>query len=1787
MLNDQYAKAYSQLKSSARENSMARGKNVLGSSEALPMYTSDVNLSSLPKSISNIYAFMRTETKSFYTAMAAKIDVTNGLLTMIGKAQSEFWGDGHGDNFRDYLDESNQILADIINKDNTEYYNTMKDLVDSGVSDMRDAIQDLTKSTQKIRDQVKENAKEVKEKKDKDNAKDSTSWLKSLLRGIGKGALAAGGAAVDLGVKYGVSGKYTSQILPKSTQKSIESAVNKLNNFASSGIEWLNSNTIKSSALSKFNTGMNEALKVVTKYGTTQLDRMDDLYEKQDDMVDNLMKNYGLSVSQARAEAARVMTRQGVAPYRKYTKEEQWERTFGARESAINIGFSTPQQISVAAAQIREMDEIMPNLNFQSSELYQTLIRGYEETGQMSQQFFDDIRSATKNLMVDPTSLVSVGNQFTKYYKIVSKGSSDFYKNMSNVMRVTAKLEDQFVDSSKAFDEMLGLGFSTIDELSDETIQKNMILSQYMDPSIGGFVGLQKLARTDTAAAVEAQQKALGSYLRDMGINKAEDITTKDLYLLKNIGVTGFDQISEALNAGFADLNESEQKLQRNQGVDDYTAIESGKQQLYYLKANNEMFGGFKQEWEKWQESIDFELLNNQNLRNFYDNIQNATYGTKGLSWISNSIEAGLVGGALFTKVSDIYDLLAKKFKLPSIFAKGGKGAAGAGAGEVAKKGLGTVGRIGYGLAGTAAIAYGGYEGYQAYKTLKDPTASSAAVGAEKGRMAGAGLAVAGGATSLIGGAFMGSAIAGPIGLAIAGVGAGAILFSKHLKEINDSSEKLGEELTTYSQKFSDQYDVQIDTYKNTADYLSNVGGVSSTVADQLKLYDEQLQNGTISSGDFDTKIRELANSDETGTLQALITATNNGSGDLKEAIGKLVSEDGQTGALIDYYTELGKLTEATKAQTEAVDKNITAVLKDDRNRELKLATEGLYEGIIKSDAFKKKKWGSIAADLISAGADPNLVANLQKGGFTKDEIKYLTTGEADFGADVDYWKARGGIDTTRLNDSGKYDEQFNVVAKKYGASSITTATEAKSKMDKSQQYLDVLLGRKEIPGIDNGWLPTIGAYFQNGQFVGKTSAIKSMSDSIVNYEKLVGLGTINGQAGWVFKNRDSEQDWYDKAKFWSTNPDKYPKIKQASTTFDASGYAGGSKNLGGASAEFRPAHAGGLNKVPYDNYLALLHKDERVLTAKENQAYTSRISDVFSGGSSEDIELAKNTLREDELHNELLTSQITEMKSGAELDKTSNILSESGNKLLSQLNKRLNDNTWQIGQLTIVSSKLQEILKPISNVMKEIGKILKEEEENAKKAAQFGETDKKDSNSGGVNDPFLSMGTKVTSPFGPRWGTFHYGQDYGFQMGTPLPAIMSGVITESGFNNGCGNYVVLQGDNGDWFRYLHMKEPGLPTGTQVNYGDIVGLCGSTGDSTGPHLHFETYHPGAKEAVKGNGLMDPAIYFDKYYVGGARKSFRNKIKQFFQKYLFGGGEGNYDVDLSFMRLLESGTSGIEGYRRTTVSPLGYAYGGYQFSSQPGNGVDTPSVFISWLKNSTNSSYRSIASTLGNGKYTGFDFAMMKSLWENAYDQNPNAFKSAQDAFEYEHYVKPALAPYLDRKGLNAKLKAVMAGHANWMGSGGFSSMMSRISGDLTNQKYMDAVRSYIRGGSNYGQFAAGFENRMNREAQYLGVHRNGLESVPYDGYQAVLHQGERVLTAPEAEAYRKALAEANAYVPEVPSEVYVDNADVVDRLETLIKVVTNGFAAVTKQSENTETKVVNVRKRSNSILSYT
>lgn len=117
----------------------------------------------------------------------------------------------------------------------------------------------------------------------------------------------------------------------------------------------------------------------------------------------------------------------------------------------------------------------------------------------------------------------------------------------------------------------------------------------------------------------------------------------------------------------------------------------------------------------------------------------------------------------------------------------------------------------------------------------------------------------------------------------------------------------------------------------------------------------------------------------------------------------------------------------------------------------------------------------------------------------------------------------------------------------------------------------------------------------------------------------------------------------------------------------------------------------------------------------------------------------------------------------------------------------------------------------------------------------------------------------RVASGFGTRFHPIlkvnkaHNGLDFAASVGTPIYATGDGKVKMAGFNSGYGNVVVIKHGNGYETLYAHMSRIKTSNGKKIKRGDVIGYVGSTGLSTGPHLHYEIHKDGKP--------VNPVMYF--------------------------------------------------------------------------------------------------------------------------------------------------------------------------------------------------------------------------------------------------------------------------------------------------------------------------------------
>lgn len=152
-------------------------------------------------------------------------------------------------------------------------------------------------------------------------------------------------------------------------------------------------------------------------------------------------------------------------------------------------------------------------------------------------------------------------------------------------------------------------------------------------------------------------------------------------------------------------------------------------------------------------------------------------------------------------------------------------------------------------------------------------------------------------------------------------------------------------------------------------------------------------------------------------------------------------------------------------------------------------------------------------------------------------------------------------------------------------------------------------------------------------------------------------------------------------------------------------------------------------------------------------------------------------------------------------------------------------------------------------------------------------------SNSGWFGGPVTSQYGYRVHPVTGEVGSFHEGIDLGIPADVKAPAAADGIVQFAGWAGGYGNYIVVEMADGTSFAYGHLNDIWVNVGDKVKKGDIIGLVGSTGTSTGDHMHIEHIVNGERVDpydfyIKAGWTLDGAV---PYEMGKRKGIFRDKV----------------------------------------------------------------------------------------------------------------------------------------------------------------------------------------------------------------------------------------------------------------------------------------------------------------------
>ena len=292
---------------------------------------------------------------------------------------------------------------------------------------------------------------------------------------------------------------------------------------------------------------------------------------------------------------------------------------------------------------------------------------------------------------------------------------------------------------------------------------------------------------------------------------------------------------------------------------------------------------------------------------------------------------------------------------------------------------------------------------------------------------------------------------------------------------------------------------------------------------------------------------------------------------------------------------------------------------------------------------------------------------------------------------------------------------------------------------------------------------------------------------------------------------------------------DKQEALDEAQANFDALN-AQNKERIRAMEEEGNVSYWSVLFKA--NNFSDLL---DRINMVEEIQASDQRRMEALSAAADE-VEAAKEALEGEKAALEAEKASLDAIQADLEAK------SAEAEALLDEL--RATGEEYEAYMLE-AEERQGELMLEIENLEVEYDAAL--EAELAAMMPSYGYFDDVTPSSGGSSEGWvcpLPSGWHFTSPFGmrlhPIWGDYrmHYGIDMSMPTGTPIYAARDGYISGCGWNDSMGWYIWM--DHGDGFEtvYMHMTYYIAGYLQEVSAGDVIGYVGSTGDSTGPHLHF-------------------------------------------------------------------------------------------------------------------------------------------------------------------------------------------------------------------------------------------------------------------------------------------------------------------------------------------------------------
>ena len=269
-------------------------------------------------------------------------------------------------------------------------------------------------------------------------------------------------------------------------------------------------------------------------------------------------------------------------------------------------------------------------------------------------------------------------------------------------------------------------------------------------------------------------------------------------------------------------------------------------------------------------------------------------------------------------------------------------------------------------------------------------------------------------------------------------------------------------------------------------------------------------------------------------------------------------------------------------------------------------------------------------------------------------------------------------------------------------------------------------------------------------------------------------------------------------------------------------------------------------------SYFDILRQSENIADMLNRAEYISQIAEY----DRNQLELYARTKEEVAQKEAVLEQEHSELLAVQEATEAKQASVET---LLANKQQELQSYEAQIASAENQISEYEKDIALQEARIKEIEEEIRRQEEEARKQAEAAGTTYKTTSLGDINFIWpCPSSSRITSGFGGRSSptegasSNHKGIDIGASTGSDILAAAGGTVTISTYSSSAGNYIMISHGGGVSTVYMHCSQRLVEVGDTVSQGQVIAKVGSTGYSTGPHLHFEIR--------SGGGNVDPSLY---------------------------------------------------------------------------------------------------------------------------------------------------------------------------------------------------------------------------------------------------------------------------------------------------------------------------------------